>query len=108
MTVIESLVRAGWETRAACAGSTTLFFSAAPQDVERAKGICRACPVREPCLALGLEAAWMTGVMGATTEQERRDMRRESWETSHSGAFRGRMREDAPVKTRKRKAAVAQ
>lgn len=71
-----------WWRRAACRGcDPEVFFptgSTAPADVrqiERAKSVCRGCPVRECCLswAMRFEAH---GIWGGTTPAERRAERR--------------------------------
>ncbi len=41
-----------------------LWFAEAPRDVEVAKSLCLACPVRETCLASALERAEPWGVWG--------------------------------------------
>jgi hypothetical protein len=43
-----------WSARGACAGSGVDFFADGPEAVERAKAVCAACPVLEPCRAWGL------------------------------------------------------
>ncbi|WP_272914498.1 WhiB family transcriptional regulator [Ornithinimicrobium cavernae] len=47
-----------------CRAEPDLFFAERPQDIERAKSLCAACPLRELCLqtALELEEPW--GVWG--------------------------------------------
>jgi WhiB family redox-sensing transcriptional regulator len=41
-----------------------LWFSAAPAELELAKGYCRSCPVQGPCLAGALARAEPWGVWG--------------------------------------------
>ncbi|MGI8577491.1 MAG: WhiB family transcriptional regulator [Nocardioidaceae bacterium] len=41
-----------------------LFFAESPADVELAKSLCRACPVRAECLAGALERHEPWGVWG--------------------------------------------
>lgn len=41
-----------------------LWFAAAPADLERAKALCGACPVRETCLAGAVERGEAAGVWG--------------------------------------------
>jgi WhiB family transcriptional regulator, redox-sensing transcriptional regulator len=45
-------------------GDPDLFFAEAPADVERAKSLCAACPVREQCLVGALERREPWGVWG--------------------------------------------
>uniref|UniRef100_UPI00404B2504 WhiB family transcriptional regulator n=1 Tax=Georgenia sp. M64 TaxID=3120520 RepID=UPI00404B2504 len=46
------------------ADDTDLWFAERTADVERAKALCRACPVREACLAGAVERAEPWGVWG--------------------------------------------
>ncbi len=72
-----------WTTRAACKGTDTneLFVQGAAQN--RAKLICRGCPVRTECLADALDNGIEFGVWGGMTERERRALlRRRSAVTS--------------------------
>ena len=72
---------ANWRNDAACLGvDPDLFFpigTAGPalDQIGEAKRICRACPVREPCLAWALAAGAATGIWGGTTDDERRVLR---------------------------------
>ena len=61
-----------WTTRAACKGTDPdeLFVQGAAQN--RAKLICRGCPVRTECLADALDNGIEFGVWGGMTERERR------------------------------------
>jgi WhiB family redox-sensing transcriptional regulator len=45
--------------------------------IEAAKAVCRQCNVRENCLGYALDSNQEYGIWGATTEEERRYMRRE-------------------------------
>ena len=71
-----------WRDRAACLhANPDLFFPVsatgpALRQVDQAKRICRACPVRTPCLAWALANSVPSGVWGGTTEEERRVIRR--------------------------------
>src|SRR5436309_3173759 len=61
-----------WTTRAACRDGVpdTLFVQGAAQN--RAKAVCRGCPVRTECLADSLDNRVEFGVWGGMTERERR------------------------------------
>jgi WhiB family redox-sensing transcriptional regulator len=61
-----------WAPRAACKGTglDELFGQGAAQN--RAKLICRGCPVRTECLADALDNGTGFGVWGGMTERERR------------------------------------
>jgi len=55
------------------------FFPADRDDdgAERAKAICRACPVRRDCVAYALADPTLTGVWGASADAQRRNRRRQ-------------------------------
>lgn len=72
----------GWRSAAACRDvDTNLFFPAgdkgpAARQIEAAKAVCRACPVREECLAFAMAFYQEFGIWGGLTEDERRSLRR--------------------------------
>jgi WhiB family redox-sensing transcriptional regulator len=45
-------------------GDPDLWFAEDPRDLERAKTLCGACPVRRACLAAALDRAEPWGVWG--------------------------------------------
>ena len=47
-----------------CADDTALWFSEVPADLELAKAMCEACPLRRPCLAGAIERREPFGVWG--------------------------------------------
>lgn len=47
-----------------CRTDPELWFAESPADVERAKELCRECPVRAQCLAGAMERAEPWGVWG--------------------------------------------
>ncbi|WP_019633551.1 WhiB family transcriptional regulator [Actinomadura atramentaria] len=65
-----------WTVRAACrnADPDALFVQGAAQN--RAKLVCRGCPVRTECLADALDNRIEFGVWGGMTERERRALLR--------------------------------
>ena len=71
-----------WRASAACRDADSdLFFpvgSTGPalRQIEVAKAICRACPSLDPCLEFALRTGQDAGVWGATSEDERRAIRR--------------------------------
>ena len=75
---------ADWRAVAACReGDPDLFFpvgSTGPalRQIEAAKAVCRACPSLAPCLDFALRTGQDAGVWGATSEDERRAIRRAS------------------------------
>ncbi|MGH8906926.1 MAG: WhiB family transcriptional regulator [Egibacteraceae bacterium] len=71
-----------WRHKAACLDEDPeLFFpigttGAAIEQTERAKGVCRDCRVTAQCLEWALDTNQDAGVWGATSEDERRTLRR--------------------------------
>lgn len=45
-------------------------------DLERAKGICRSCPLTVDCLSYALKHPELEGVWGGTTVKDRKQLRR--------------------------------
>jgi len=74
--LLERLWITDWTTRAACKGTdpNELFVQGPAQN--RAKLICRGCPVRSECLADALDNGIEFGVWGGMTERERRALLR--------------------------------
>jgi len=70
----------GWQERAACAAVSVdpeWFFPELPGLAgNRAKAICRRCPVIDSCLALALREP-VCGIWGGTSKSQRVAMRRE-------------------------------
>lgn len=52
------------QPRLPCQTQPLLFFAERYADAERAKALCRTCPVRAACLAGALERAEPCGVWG--------------------------------------------
>ena len=71
-----------WRHKAACLDENPeLFFpigttGRAVEQAERAKAVCRTCPVTTPCLQWALETRQDAGIWGGLTEDERRVLRR--------------------------------
>jgi WhiB family transcriptional regulator, redox-sensing transcriptional regulator len=67
-----------WRHDAACRGhDPEVFFPTGAtgpvwEEVERAKAVCRRCPVREHCLRWAIGTGQDTGVWGGLSERERR------------------------------------
>jgi WhiB family redox-sensing transcriptional regulator len=84
---------AGWRDDAACRHhDPELFFpegttGPASTQVNGAKLVCEACPVRSPCLGYALSHGLGYGIWGGTTEDERRAIRRRGVRAlpSHAG-----------------------
>ncbi len=74
---------AEWRERAACRSTDPdLFFPVgttgpAISQIESAKAVCRTCPSLDPCLEFALATNQDSGVWGATSEEERRKLRRQ-------------------------------
>lgn len=77
----------GWRDGAACRHTNAeLFFPAgstgtAVDQIEAAKSVCHACPVRDACLQFALESNQEAGIWGGKDEDERRKLRR-GWRAS--------------------------
>ncbi len=71
-----------WRKDAACRDtSPELFFPVgttgpAVDQIEAAKQVCLGCPALEPCLEFALASNQDSGVWGATSEEDRRHLRR--------------------------------
>ena len=71
-----------WRDGASCRDTDPdLFFPVgttgpALEQIEAAKAVCRACPALEPCLEFALATNQESGVWGATSEEERRKLRK--------------------------------
>jgi WhiB family transcriptional regulator, redox-sensing transcriptional regulator len=80
MTAIRDVSdRLAWQADAACrAADPADFFPDGPENappvaaqIERAKQVCSACPVRRECLEYAMRTRAPHGVWGGTTEEER-------------------------------------
>lgn len=47
-----------------CQSDPDLFFAEKPEDVERARALCRQCPLQRPCLDGALQRGEPCGVWG--------------------------------------------
>lgn len=81
-----------WRTHATCRDTDPeLFFpigttGQALLQIAKAKSVCCECPVNVECLQFALETNQDTGIWGGTSEEERRQMRRE--QAAHERALR--------------------
>ena len=72
-----------WRESAACRRhDPELFFpigktGPAVAEIQRAKAVCAACPVRAECLAFALETHQDYGIWGGRDKDERRALRRQ-------------------------------
>lgn len=82
-----------WPSQAACrhADPDALFVLGAAQN--RAKVVCRGCPVRTECLADALDNRIEFGVWGGMTERERRALLRRRPDVKSWGALLRRARD---------------
>ncbi|MER5216471.1 WhiB family transcriptional regulator [Streptomyces sp. NPDC002838] len=80
-----------WRDHAACRHEDPdLFFpigttGPALVQTQRAKAVCRRCPVREECLQWALDTGQTLGVWGGTSEDERRALKRRAGARRSSG-----------------------
>ncbi|MEA2716746.1 MAG: WhiB family transcriptional regulator, redox-sensing transcriptional regulator [Actinomycetota bacterium] len=71
-----------WRQKASCRDTDPdLFFPVgttglAVDQIEAAKEVCRACEARDECLEFALATNQEAGVWGATSEEERRKLRK--------------------------------
>lgn len=71
-----------WRQKAACLDEDPeLFFpdgttGAAFDQIQRAKAVCRRCPVIRECLQWALDHNQEAGIWGGLNEEERRNIRR--------------------------------
>jgi WhiB family transcriptional regulator, redox-sensing transcriptional regulator len=81
-----------WELAACAEMETETFFRSADEpDTDEAKGVCRRCTVRGPCLEYAVRYEIDVGVWGGLTARERRAL--------HRVARTPRSRADAPRST---------
>ena len=80
-----------WRRNAACTSHhPELFFpigTAGPAlaQLERARQICRSCPVRLECLEWAIDVGADDGIWGGLSEQERQSLRRRRRAGRHTG-----------------------
>jgi len=71
-----------WRVDALCRDtSPELFFPVgttgqAVEQIDAARNVCMGCPAKEPCLEFALATNQDSGVWGATSEEDRRHLRR--------------------------------
>jgi len=83
-----------WRAFALCADrDPELFFPVAEAgtpayaaQVDRAKAVCRVCPVAAQCLAMALEQGCTDGVFGGLDAPERRALRADELRARHAAA----------------------
>ncbi|MCV7298148.1 WhiB family transcriptional regulator [Mycobacterium barrassiae] len=71
-----------WQLRARCRGLPTAIFFASDGErgerrvahEERAKRVCRSCPVQRECLRYAVASMESWGIWGAMTPRERRSL----------------------------------
>ena len=82
-----TLANDDWRSLAACQDTDPdLFFPVgttgpAIEQIDTAKAVCESCPAKDPCLDFALTTNQDSGVWGATSEEERRKLRR-AWVAS--------------------------
>lgn len=85
--MLASVLETPWlgDTNVPCRTEPDLFFAEAPADVEAAKAVCGACPVREQCLADALDRKEPWGVWAGSCSSPAR-----SWRASARAVVPGR------------------
>jgi WhiB family redox-sensing transcriptional regulator len=84
-----------WVGAASCISEDPeLFFPVgttqpALAQIERAKAVCRRCPVRSVCLEWALSTCQDAGVWGGLDEEERREIRRARRRAAAGGSLVG-------------------
>ncbi|HLX87285.1 MAG TPA: WhiB family transcriptional regulator [Acidimicrobiales bacterium] len=70
--------RDSWKRQALCAGHPDrgAWFSDQAEAIQRAKAVCRACPVNAECLGFALQTGPHDGIWAGTSPYERRRLRR--------------------------------
>lgn len=77
LTLGDLIERPSWMADALCrAHPEVSFFPRRGEDLQPAKAICAACPVRAECLAYAQQDYCTTGVWGGTSDKERKQLRR--------------------------------
>lgn len=74
-----------WQQSAACRGLPLRWFFGPVSETPRALAVCDRCPVRRDCLEWVLGSVLAShdyGVFGGTTEDERKQIRRDREETA--------------------------
>ncbi|MDH3729896.1 MAG: WhiB family transcriptional regulator [Acidimicrobiia bacterium] len=67
-----------WQDLANCrGGNADLFFPERGASTRTAKGICKACVVRDDCLEFAITNGEKFGIWGGLSERERRKIRRD-------------------------------
>lgn len=73
-----------WQDQAACRGlPLAMFFPARGEPTEPAKAVCAGCPVREPCLELGLQQHRDDGVWAETAGRGLRKIKSQRAKARH-------------------------
>lgn len=80
---VNTMVTKDWRHRAACRDADPeiffplgdVFTAAEAGQLQRAKAICRRCPVKAECLSWACSTGLTSGIAGGTTEAERRALK---------------------------------
>ena len=73
--------RPEWMSKGACVGCDPAQFFPTKRVGSRAakkaaRAMCAACPVKDDCLAFAMRDPYVLGVWGGTTEEDRRQLRK--------------------------------
>ena len=91
-----SLASHDWRSEAACQDTDPdLFFPVgttgpALEQIATAKAVCQECPVQEACLEFALMTNQDSGIWGGTSEDERRQLRKQAQQRARQTNPEGR------------------
>jgi WhiB family redox-sensing transcriptional regulator len=83
-----------WRSQGAClSADPDLFFpisatGSSGSQIAQAKAVCARCAVRQECMDFALDHGDVQGIWGATTDDERRKLRRARSRSASRGAAR--------------------
>jgi WhiB family redox-sensing transcriptional regulator len=90
-SILRSAILMTWRSRAACLKENPeLFFPTGNSDpafhqIDKAKAVCRRCPVVDTCLRWAMASAQDAGVWGGLSDYERRALKRRNARTGRRG-----------------------
>ncbi|MFK0124933.1 WhiB family transcriptional regulator [Streptomyces nigra] len=86
-----------WLATAPCKTDPDVMFDTSTAGVEKAKSICRTCPVIDRCLQWALDTGEEHGVWGGLSEQDRRTLKRNAGRPISIDEFTGTHEPRRPV-----------
>ncbi len=84
VSLADTIDKVDWQDEALCRGYDNIVFFGDEGESElekqtreqRAKSICKTCPVLEPCLEFAMETNQKYGIWGGLTAKERASLKR--------------------------------